>query len=349
MDGGLPGPYQIPCYEIWYQFKDQTIDVDVDKCTMYPPNTTFPWFELVQNPIFEGYNHQISSKYLLIDSFFKITPPLFYLFLAIGLVSQLKKARDGRRILMRKEEEHEMVNVNRLVICMTIAYFLAETPVAVSNFLMSFLIDYRYMTENRDLRRVMGAGIAITRGAAGALSFCMALILLTVCRNIITLLRETVISQYIPFDSAIAFHKEVLSNFDKFQAHHNRRYRNHAERTKRLGHFAKNHQRIKELNEEARKGGRNVTFGWNRFADMPKEERHARFSKIHPRNHSDLPIYKPRHPRQHRAKREIPGSFDLREVYINGSPIIGPVKDQGELINQNPLRGGLNWNLIICH
>uniref|UniRef100_A0A1I7U432 Inhibitor_I29 domain-containing protein n=1 Tax=Caenorhabditis tropicalis TaxID=1561998 RepID=A0A1I7U432_9PELO len=208
---------------------------------------------------------------------------------------------------------------------------------------------YRYMTENRDLRRVMGAGIAITRGAAGALSFCMALILLTVCRNIITLLRETVISQYIPFDSAIAFHKEVLSNFDKFQAHHNRRYRNHAERTKRLGHFAKNHQRIKELNEEARKGGRNVTFGWNRFADMPKEERHARFSKIHPRNHSDLPIYKPRHPRQHRAKREIPGSFDLREVYINGSPIIGPVKDQGELINQNPLRGGLNWNLIICH
>ncbi|CAI2308307.1 unnamed protein product [Caenorhabditis sp. 36 PRJEB53466] len=76
---------------------------------------------------------------------------------------------------------------------------------------------YRYMTENRDLRRVMGAGIAITRGAAGALSFCMALILLTVCRNIITLLRETVIAQYIPFDSAIAFHK-IVALFAAFWA-----------------------------------------------------------------------------------------------------------------------------------
>ncbi|KAK6055324.1 FAD-binding domain protein [Cooperia oncophora] len=66
---------------------------------------------------------------------------------------------------------------------------------------------YRYETEHRDLRRVMGAGIAITRGAAGALSFCMAVVLLTVCRNVITLLRETPIGEFIPFDSAIAFHK----------------------------------------------------------------------------------------------------------------------------------------------
>ena len=34
-----------------------------------------------------------------------------------------------------------------------------------------------------------------------------ALILLTVCRNIITIVRETPIGEYIPFDSAIAFHK----------------------------------------------------------------------------------------------------------------------------------------------
>ncbi|CAB3410873.1 unnamed protein product [Caenorhabditis bovis] len=76
---------------------------------------------------------------------------------------------------------------------------------------------YRYMTEHRDLRRVMGVGIAITRGAAGALSFCMALILLTVCRNIITILRETIIAQYIPFDSAIGFHK-IVALFTSFWA-----------------------------------------------------------------------------------------------------------------------------------
>ncbi|KJH47789.1 FAD-binding domain protein [Dictyocaulus viviparus] len=67
---------------------------------------------------------------------------------------------------------------------------------------------YRYETEHRDLRRVMGAGIAITRGAAGALSFCMAVVLLTVCRNVITVVRETPLGEFIPFDSAITFHKD---------------------------------------------------------------------------------------------------------------------------------------------
>ncbi|OZC08712.1 FAD-binding domain protein [Onchocerca flexuosa] len=68
---------------------------------------------------------------------------------------------------------------------------------------------YRYETEHRDLRRVMGVGIAITRGAAASLSFCLGLVLPTVCQNIITLLRETPLREYLPFDSAITFHKIV--------------------------------------------------------------------------------------------------------------------------------------------
>uniref|UniRef100_A0A915PEP6 NAD(P)H oxidase (H2O2-forming) n=1 Tax=Setaria digitata TaxID=48799 RepID=A0A915PEP6_9BILA len=68
---------------------------------------------------------------------------------------------------------------------------------------------YRYETEHRDLRRVMGMGIAITRGAAASLSFCMGLILTTVCQNVITLLRETLVCEYVPLDSAITFHKVV--------------------------------------------------------------------------------------------------------------------------------------------
>ncbi len=54
-----------------------------------------------------------------------------------------------------------------------------------------------------------GAGIAWTRGSAGGLSFCYAVIFLTVCRNLITRLRETALNQYIPFDCAITFHKIV--------------------------------------------------------------------------------------------------------------------------------------------
>jgi hypothetical protein len=69
--------------------------------------------------------------------------------------------------------------------------------------------DYRYENEHRDLRRVMGAGIAITRGAAAALSFCFSIVLLTVCRNLLTLLRETFVAHYIPLDAAIVFHKIV--------------------------------------------------------------------------------------------------------------------------------------------
>ncbi|PAV57045.1 hypothetical protein WR25_26113 [Diploscapter pachys] len=68
---------------------------------------------------------------------------------------------------------------------------------------------FRYEVEHRDLRRVMGAGIAITRGAAAGISFNMALILLTVCRNVITVVRDTPLGEFIPFDSAISFHKIV--------------------------------------------------------------------------------------------------------------------------------------------
>ena len=109
-------------------------------CTMFPPNTTYPYFERVQNPILDNYHLKISQKFLLIDGFLKITPPIFYPFLAVGLILQLMKARDGRRILMRKDEEHEMLHITRLIICMTIAYFLAETPVGISYFCLSVLI-----------------------------------------------------------------------------------------------------------------------------------------------------------------------------------------------------------------
>ncbi|KAI6201072.1 NAD(P)H oxidase (H(2)O(2)-forming) [Aphelenchoides besseyi] len=79
---------------------------------------------------------------------------------------------------------------------------------------------YRYETEHRDLRRVMGVGIAITRGAAAALSFCMAVILLTVCRNVLTLIRETPIGEFLPLDAAITFHKIVGITTGVFSAIH---------------------------------------------------------------------------------------------------------------------------------
>ena len=62
----------------------------------------------------------------------------------------------------------------------------------------------------RDLRHVMGIGIAVTRGAASSLSFCYSLLLLTVSRNLITKMKEWAFNQYIPLDSNIIFHKVLM-------------------------------------------------------------------------------------------------------------------------------------------
>ena len=69
--------------------------------------------------------------------------------------------------------------------------------------------DYSFLAEHTDLRHVMGIGIAITRGSAASLSFCYSLLLLTMSRNILTLMKNYSIHQYIPIDSHIQFHKIV--------------------------------------------------------------------------------------------------------------------------------------------
>ncbi|UYV75196.1 bli-3 [Cordylochernes scorpioides] len=70
-------------------------------------------------------------------------------------------------------------------------------------------IFYMYFSEHMDLRHVMGMGIAITRGSAASLSFCYSVLLLTMCRNLITKLRELPLHQYVPLDSHVQFHKIV--------------------------------------------------------------------------------------------------------------------------------------------
>ena len=66
-----------------------------------------------------------------------------------------------------------------------------------------------FLNETSDLRKVMGVGIAITRGSAAAMSLAFSLLLLTVSRNVITRLRDTFLYHYIPFDSAVNFHKII--------------------------------------------------------------------------------------------------------------------------------------------
>ena len=71
---------------------------------------------------------------------------------------------------------------------------------------------YAIEREHLGLRRIMGQGLTISRGAGSAMMFCYAILLLTMARNFITYLRETIFNYYIPFDSYISFHKIVALN-----------------------------------------------------------------------------------------------------------------------------------------
>lgn len=74
---------------------------------------------------------------------------------------------------------------------------------------MFLATDYSVEREHAALRRIAGYGVTITRGAASGQMFAYSTLLLTMCRNLITALRETFFNRFIPFDSAIWFHKFV--------------------------------------------------------------------------------------------------------------------------------------------
>ncbi|XP_043219093.1 dual oxidase-like [Amphibalanus amphitrite] len=89
-----------------------------------------------------------------------------------------------------------------------IFYLFVFYVITIALFVERF-IHYSFLAEHTDLRHVMGIGIAITRGSAASLSFCYSLLLLTMSRNILTLMKNYSIHQYIPIDSHIQFHKIV--------------------------------------------------------------------------------------------------------------------------------------------
>ncbi|XP_071953230.1 dual oxidase 2-like [Antedon mediterranea] len=70
---------------------------------------------------------------------------------------------------------------------------------------------YEFMVEREHTgyRQLTGIGLPLSRGGAAVIMFTFSTLILTVCRNIITKLRETFLNQFVPFDSHIQFHKLV--------------------------------------------------------------------------------------------------------------------------------------------
>ncbi|NWQ96895.1 DUOX2 oxidase, partial [Burhinus bistriatus] len=68
---------------------------------------------------------------------------------------------------------------------------------------------YAFASPSTGIAQTTFVGIIISRGSAACISFMYSYILLTMCRNLITILRETFLNHYIPFDAAVDFHRWV--------------------------------------------------------------------------------------------------------------------------------------------
>ncbi|KAM7414776.1 hypothetical protein PAMA_019544 [Pampus argenteus] len=92
-------------------------------------------------------------------------------------------------------------NYRRHIVCFVIVYGITA-GVALER-----CYYYGLQTQSTGFAETSVVGIIVSRGSAAAVSFLFPYMLLTVCRNLITLCRETFLNRYIPFDSAIDFHR----------------------------------------------------------------------------------------------------------------------------------------------
>lgn len=79
--------------------------------------------------------------------------------------------------------------------------------IGISNSFQMCSSDYSLQATSTGMPETSVVGVVVSRGSAAAISFLFPYMLLTVCRNLITMCRETFLNRYIPFDSAIDLHR----------------------------------------------------------------------------------------------------------------------------------------------
>ncbi|KAM9311860.1 dual oxidase 1-like [Gastrophryne carolinensis] len=94
-------------------------------------------------------------------------------------------------------------NYRRHIVCMVIFFGISAGLFAERSYYYGFASP---LTGIADATYI---GLIVSRGSAASISFMFSYILLTMCRNLITFLRETFLNRYIPFDSAVDFHRLI--------------------------------------------------------------------------------------------------------------------------------------------
>ncbi|XP_017569119.2 dual oxidase 2 [Pygocentrus nattereri] len=92
-------------------------------------------------------------------------------------------------------------NYRRHIVCLVVIYGITA-GVALDR-----CWYYGLQADSSGVPETSIVGIIVSRGSAAAISFLFPYMLLTVCRNLITIFRETFLNRYIPFDSAIDLHR----------------------------------------------------------------------------------------------------------------------------------------------
>uniref|UniRef100_A0A8C1M2T7 NAD(P)H oxidase (H2O2-forming) n=1 Tax=Cyprinus carpio TaxID=7962 RepID=A0A8C1M2T7_CYPCA len=94
-------------------------------------------------------------------------------------------------------------NYRRHIICIVVIYGIT------AGLALERCFYYGLQAHASGIPETSMVGVLVSRGSAAAISFLFPYMLLTVCRNLITMCRETFLNRYIPFDAAIDLHRHM--------------------------------------------------------------------------------------------------------------------------------------------
>ncbi|XP_062926228.1 dual oxidase 2-like [Mobula hypostoma] len=119
--------------------------------------------------------------------------------------TEAKRERYNRSKVQQKVQHFKrfIENYRRHIVCVLIFYGIA------AGVFVERAYHYAIEAETTGIPQTTYVGIIVSRGSAASVSFMYAYILLTMCRNLITFLRETFLNRYIPFDAAVDFHRWI--------------------------------------------------------------------------------------------------------------------------------------------
>ncbi|XP_035191640.1 dual oxidase 2-like [Oxyura jamaicensis] len=123
----------------------------------------------------------------------------------LHLYTEAQRKKYQRNKVQQKIQEFKrfIENYRRHIVCVVL--FSAIT----AGLFVERAYYYAFASPSTGIAQTTFVGIIISRGSAACISFMYSYILLTMCRNLITALRETFLNHYIPFDAAVDFHRWI--------------------------------------------------------------------------------------------------------------------------------------------